>query len=31
MLDHIMLKLSRYLENWINNMIPTQRNILFNG
>ena len=28
--DHITLKLSRYLENCTNNMIPTLRNILFN-
>ena len=28
--DHIILKLSRYLENSTNNMIPTHRNILFN-
>ena len=27
--DHIILKLSRYLENSTNNMIPTYRNILF--
>jgi len=28
--DHIILKLSRYLENSTKNMIPTFRNILFN-
>src|SRR6218665_1703981 len=28
--DHIILKLSRYLENTINNMIPIHRSILFN-
>jgi len=27
--EHIILKLSRYFENSTNNMIPTQRNILF--
>jgi len=27
---HIILKLSRYLENSTNKMIPTYRNILFN-
>ena len=27
--DHIILKLSSYLENWTNKMIPTIRNILF--
>jgi len=30
MSDHIILKLSRYLENSTNNKIPTNRNILFN-
>jgi len=29
--DHIILKLSRYLENSTNNKIPTHHNILFNG
>jgi len=29
--DHITLKLSRYLDNSTNNIIPTHRNILFNG
>jgi len=27
--DHVILKLSRYLENSTNNMIPTHHNILF--
>jgi len=28
--DHIILKLSRYLENSTNNTIPAHRNILVN-
>jgi len=29
--DHIILEFSRHLENLTKNMIPTNRNILFNG
>jgi len=29
MLNHVILKLSRYLSNSTNNTIPTHRNILF--
>jgi len=28
--DHIILKLSRYLDNSTTNMVPTHHNILFN-
>jgi len=29
--DHIIIKLSRYLEKSTKNMIPTHRSILFNS